>query len=102
MGSEMCIRDRKLRIKNNTFKKILLIETYLHIINPWFLLVSTILLAVDMVLFKSIFLFILLFIGSILLSIKDYRTWFLQQLYLMIATIKNIKTKEIAWDKQEK
>ena len=92
----------KLRIKNKTFKKILIIETYLHIINPWFLLAATILLATDFLLSKSLIPVILLFSGLILLSIKEYRTWFAQQIYLMIATIKNIKTKEIAWNKQEK
>jgi len=96
------MKATKLRIKNKTFKKILVTETYLHIINPWILFAATILLAVDILLFKSIISLILLLIGSFLLSIKEYRTWLIQQIYLMIATIKNIKTKEIAWKKQEK
>jgi cellulose synthase/poly-beta-1,6-N-acetylglucosamine synthase-like glycosyltransferase len=96
------IKATKLKIKNKTFKKILATETYLHIINPWILLTATILLTVDMLLFKSTASLILLFVGSILLLIKEYRTWLTQQIYLMVAAIKNIKTKEIAWNKQEK
>jgi len=96
------IKATKLRIKNKTFKKILVTETYLHIINPWILLTATILLIVGVLLFKSLISLILLFVGSILLLIKEYRTWLIQQIYLMVAAIKNIKTKEIAWNKQEK
>jgi len=96
------MKTTKLKIKDKSFKKILTTETYLHIINPWILLTATILLAVDVLLFKSIVSLILLFIGSILLLIKEYRTWLMQQIYLMVAAIKNIKTKEIAWNKREK
>jgi len=96
------MRSTKLKVKNKTFKKILTIEAYLHVINPWILLTVAILLAADILLFKSIVSLMFLFTGSILLSIKEYRTWSIQQVYLMIAAIKNIKTKEIAWNKQEK
>jgi cellulose synthase/poly-beta-1,6-N-acetylglucosamine synthase-like glycosyltransferase len=96
------IKATKLKVKNKTFKKILATEAYLHVINPWILLTVAILLAVDILLFKSMVSLMLLFIGLILLSIKEYRTWLMQQIYLMIAAIKNIKTKEIAWNKQEK
>jgi len=96
------MKATKLKIKNKTFKKILATETYLHIINPWILLTTTILLAADILLFKSTLSLTLLFIGSILMLIKKYRTWLTQQIYLLIAAIKNIKTKEIAWDKQIK
>jgi cellulose synthase/poly-beta-1,6-N-acetylglucosamine synthase-like glycosyltransferase len=96
------MKATKLRIKNKTFKKILAAETYLHVINPWILLIATLLLIVDVLLFKSLISLTLVFIGSILLLIKEYRTWLMQQIYLIIAAIKNIKTKEIAWNKQVK
>jgi hypothetical protein len=33
---------------------------------------------------------------------KSLGKWITQQIYLIMATIKNIRTKEIVWDKQDK
>lgn len=96
------IKATKLRIKNKTFKKILAIEAYLHVINPWILLTAAILLIADILLFKPIISLVLLSFGATLLLIKEFRTWTMLQIYLMIASIRNLKTKEIIWKKQEK
>ena len=74
----------------------------MHIINPWILLAATTLLVIDMLLLKSTVSPVLLSVGVILLIVKEYRTWITQQIYLIMATIKNIRTKEIVWDKQDK
>jgi biofilm PGA synthesis N-glycosyltransferase PgaC len=96
------IKSTKLKVKNKTFKKILTIEAYLHAINPWILLTAAMLLVTDILLLRSIISLILLFIGLVSLSIKEYRTWLIQQIYLIIAVMRNIETKEIVWNKQEK
>jgi len=96
------IKAKKLKPQNKTFKKILDTETYLHIINPWILLVTTALLIGDILLFNSINSLILLFLGVTMLLIKEYKTWIMSQIYLIVASIRNLKTKEIAWKKQEK
>jgi hypothetical protein len=44
----------------------------------------------------------LLIAGVALLTLKPYRTWIATQLYLIVASIRNLWTKEIAWEKQEK
>jgi hypothetical protein len=33
---------------------------------------------------------------------KPYRTWAAAHLYLMAAAVKNLKNKELVWEKQEK
>jgi len=96
------MKATKLRVKNKTFKKILAIEAYLHAINPWILLTAAMLLVTDILLLRSIISLTLLFIGLVSLSIKEYRTWLIQQIYLIIAVMRNIETKEIVWNKQEK
>ncbi len=83
------------------FKLILLAEAWLHLFNPWLLLVVAIIL-----LYKasmgSLAAFALLVAGVTLLTLKPYRTWVATQAYLITATIRNLWTKEIAWEKQEK
>jgi cellulose synthase/poly-beta-1,6-N-acetylglucosamine synthase-like glycosyltransferase len=83
------------------FKPILLAETWLHLFNPWLLLVATTIL-----LYKALTgtatAIILLATGITLLLFKPYRTWIATQAYLVTASIRNLWTKEIAWEKQEK
>jgi hypothetical protein len=40
--------------------------------------------------------------GAALLILRPYRTWVATQVYLFTASIRNLWTKEIAWEKQEK
>jgi len=83
------------------FKPILYTEAFLHLVNPWILLVAIILLAASAVM-GSTMATILLAVGATLLLYKPYRTWITTQLYLIAAAIRNLWTKEIAWEKQEK
>jgi len=83
------------------FKPILYTEAFLHLVNPWILLVAIILLASSAVMGSTIAT-MLLAVGTILLLYKPYRTWITTQLYLIVASIRNLWTKEIAWEKQEK
>jgi len=41
-------------------------------------------------------------LGAVLLVYRPYRTWIMTQAYLVVATIRNLWTKEIAWEKQVK
>jgi biofilm PGA synthesis N-glycosyltransferase PgaC len=41
-------------------------------------------------------------VGALLLAFKPYRTWVVAQLYLIAAILKNLLTKDIAWEKQVK
>jgi len=83
------------------FKPILLAETWLHLFNPWLLPAATTIL-----LYKALTgtatAIALLIAGVALLLLKPYRTWIATQIYLIAASIRNLRTKEIAWGKQEK
>jgi hypothetical protein len=83
------------------FKPILLAETWLHLFNPWLLLAATTIL-IYKALIGSLTALALLVTGVALLILKPYRTWVTTQAYLVTASIRNLWTKEIAWQKQEK
>jgi len=95
-----CLRE--LRQAPKGFRKILAIETFLHLANPYLLLVSTILLIASTLTTHSLTALGILALGVALLIVKQYRTWIIQQLYLIVASLRNIWTKEIAWSKQVK
>jgi cellulose synthase/poly-beta-1,6-N-acetylglucosamine synthase-like glycosyltransferase len=80
------------------FEKIWKMEWWLHVVNPWFLTASAILLVMS-TLYASFTAITFLGIGIMLLVLKAYRTWVLQQLYLVIAAVRNLWTREIAWSK---
>lgn len=91
--------------RNKSFSKILIAETFLHIVNPWILLLSLILLLASMVStlpsiqYTSI---MLLIGGTALLFLKSFRTWIITQLILIAGMLRNIYTKELVWEKQRK
>jgi hypothetical protein len=80
------------------FEKIWKMEWWLHVVNPWLLVVSAILLVMS-TLYASFTAITFLGIGIILLLLKAYRTWVLQQLYLVIAAVRNLWTRDILWSK---
>jgi len=83
------------------FKPILYTEAFLHLANPWVLVVAALLLAVSAIM-GSIAAAILLALGAALLLYKPYRAWIASQAYLLVAAVRNLWTKEIAWEKQSK
>ncbi len=83
------------------FKNILYIEFFLHVLNPWLLLGAVMLLAISAIL-GSLLALSLLVIGVLLLFYNPYRTWIVTQVYLILAMIRNMWTKDIVWRKQFK
>ena len=92
---------RLLRGAPRGLKPITLVETWLHLANPWLLLTSTLLL-LYLAIKGSALALTLLALGALLLMLKPFRTWIASQTYLAIAMLRNIWTKEIIWGKQEK
>jgi biofilm PGA synthesis N-glycosyltransferase PgaC len=84
------------RVKS--FEKIWKVEWWLHVVNPWFLTASAILLVMS-TFYASFMATTLLGVGIMFLVLKAYRMWVLQQLYLVIAAMRNLWTREIAWSK---
>lgn len=80
------------------FERIWKVEWWLHVVNPW-LLFSFIVLLVLSTLHGSLLAPPLLGTGLLLLVSKTSRVWILQQAYLIIATIRNLWTREIMWSK---
>jgi glycosyltransferase involved in cell wall biosynthesis len=81
-----------------TFEKIWKIEWWLHVVNPWLLITSIILLLIS-VSCGSLVALIILGAGLMFLTLKTYKAWILQQLYLVIAAVRNLWTKETLWSK---
>ena len=77
-------------------KAVLYAEMYLHLINPLLLLSSSLILLISAFM-KSFIAITLLIAGMGLLLHKSYETWIKTQIYLIIAMVRNIWTKEIIW-----
>jgi hypothetical protein len=73
-------------------------EIWLHLINPWLLLVATSLLLYR-ALEGSLRALIILTIGLTLLTYKPFRIWVATQTYLIVGMIRNIFSREIIWRK---
>ena len=91
---------KKLRVYRYTklFERIWKVEWWLHVVNPWLLTVCAILLVMN-AFYGSLTAITLLGVGLMLIMLKMYRMWVLQQLYLVIAALRNLWTREIAWSK---
>ena len=80
---------------------IITIEAFLHLANPWILIVGVIILIVSLA-EGSVLAAILLISGLVFLFLKEYRTWITQQLYLTAAQVRNLSNKELVWEKYSK
>jgi len=93
------VKSKNLYKYSKDLEIIWRIEWFLHIVNPWLLAASFTLFLLSCMTSLSPFSFGVLSMGTLLLGSKAYRTWILQQLCLVIAAIKNLKSIEIAWSK---
>jgi len=91
---------KRMKVYQHTksFEKIWKLEWWFHVVNPWLLIMCAILLIIGTV-HGSFIALTLLGIGVVLLIVEEYRTWVMQQLYLVSAAVRNLWTKEIIWSK---
>jgi len=90
---------KKLDIYRKTpFDKIWNIEAYLHLVNPWLMLIA-IGLFIASALSSDLLAILILLVGVISFLFKAFRTWMVSQLWLWIAMFRCIKTKDIMWSK---
>jgi len=80
------------------FERTWKLEWWLHVVNPWLLITCMLFLVISMF-YKSLMASISLGLGLTFLILKTYRTWVLQQVYLVLAIMRNLWTREIAWSK---
>ncbi|MEM4037663.1 MAG: glycosyltransferase family 2 protein [Desulfurococcaceae archaeon] len=92
---------RNIKQAPGKFKWILLVEFFLHVVNPFLLLASVAVLIAD-ALAASLLATVALALGVGLLMVKPYRTWILMQFSLVAAALRNLKSREIVWSKQVK
>ncbi|MEZ0394617.1 MAG: glycosyltransferase family 2 protein [Desulfurococcaceae archaeon] len=83
------------------FRGFLVAEAYLHLVNPWLLALAAALLLASAAA-GSPAAAALLLAGLALLALRPYRAWVAAQAYLLAAALRNLWTKEIAWEKQRK
>ncbi|MEM4888965.1 MAG: hypothetical protein QXJ64_05965 [Thermosphaera sp.] len=74
-------------------------EWYLHLVNPWLLVLGLTFLMVGFVIYSSPTALALIGLGLALAALRDYRTWILTQIALIVAAVRNIWTKDIVWSK---
>lgn len=90
---------KAMRLKYPTdFKPIIYAEFYLHVINPWMLAAAVALLLMD----HGVQAIALLAAGLVAAVWGPYRTWMAQQLYLLAASVRNLRGRELMWEKQRK
>ncbi|WP_333638875.1 glycosyltransferase family 2 protein [Pyrobaculum aerophilum] len=90
-----------LRKAPRPFRAVLAAEAYLHLVNPWLLLTAVALLLASAFM-GNILTTAFLGTGALMLLYKPYRTWIVAQIYLVAASVRNLRTKEIVWNKQIK
>jgi len=84
--------------KRTLFNRIWYIELFLHIMNPWLLLIALATLIVS-ILMGNLISALILALGIIVTCFKQFRVWLVTQLYLMIAIVKNLWNREIMWER---
>ena len=81
------------------FDTIWKIEFYLNVINPWLLLLGSIFFFYALGNISIILLTTILLLTVIALGNKTLRTWVTYQIILSYAQLRNLKTKELVWQK---
>jgi hypothetical protein len=79
-------------------RPIILAEKYIHLANPWLLPAAAVALAAA----ATPPALALLAAGAAALAFRPYRTWVAAQLYLIAAAVKNLRDKELVWEKLDK
>ncbi|MEM3587726.1 MAG: hypothetical protein QXO71_10450, partial [Candidatus Jordarchaeaceae archaeon] len=96
------IKTLKAKKTRTELKWILIVESYLHLVNAWVLAAAVILLIILAIVYHSLLSWIISVSGVLLLALKPYRTWITTQLCLIAGALRNLYTKEIVWVKQYK
>jgi glycosyltransferase involved in cell wall biosynthesis len=91
-----------IKTKNNKFKKIFVEEFYLHIINPWILILGILFLGIgniDILVALLLLLLIFLVYGK---TREVIRAWIPNQFFLILAQLFATKGEVLAWKKEKK
>lgn len=90
---------KKKIYKRTNFEIIWRIEWFLTIINPWFLLISSCLMAYLAFTSNVVAIFTLILGALSLIFFNLFKMWVFQQIYLLFGFIKNFFTRSEIWEK---
>lgn len=82
-------------------RPVLAAEAHLHLLNPWLLAAGVALLAAAAAL-GSAPAALLLAAGAAATALRPYRAWMVMQAALMAAALRNLRSRELVWRKDEK
>jgi cellulose synthase/poly-beta-1,6-N-acetylglucosamine synthase-like glycosyltransferase len=74
-------------------------EFWLHAINPWLLYAAISILVFEAIFSRSLLAFGLLLIAVFSLLFRPFRTWMIQQVYLLLGAVRSLWTSETIWDR---
>lgn len=84
--------------KPRRYLPIYITEVYIHLVNPWLLPASIILLAAS----GSVIGYVLLAVGVVALAWPPFRAWVFNQVILMYSSLRNMWNRELVWPKVPK
>jgi hypothetical protein len=85
--------------RRSRFDGIWKTEWWLHVVNPWLLIIGIVLLATSLGSQGSVIALAVMVTGLLLMASRPYRTWMTQQAYLVVAMLRNLWTKDVMWTK---
>ncbi|WP_338602516.1 glycosyltransferase [Sulfolobus tengchongensis] len=92
-----------LKSRNRKFKLVFLQEFYLHLINPWILIIGLILMAISNIFIFSILIFISILLSLLNSNVREIlRAWIPNQLFLILSQIFSLRGEVLAWRKERK
>ena len=81
------------------FEIVWRMQWWLNVVNPWILFAGIILLVSEVVISGSLLASAVLLIGLLSLGLKMFRTWMLQQVYLVLGALRNLWTDDAIWNR---
>jgi glycosyltransferase involved in cell wall biosynthesis len=85
--------------RRSRFDEIWKTEWWLHVGNPWLLVIGIVLLVTSFGSQGSVIALAVMVTGLLLMASRPYRTWVTQQVYLVMAMLRNLWTKDVMWTK---
>lgn len=83
--------------KKTPFDRVWKIECVLHVVNPWLLLTSTLLIVIDSLTLNNIISIALSSLGLAMLFVKKFRMWVKNQVTLILAQLLATSKTRIMW-----
>ncbi len=84
------------------YRRVLAVEAYLHLVNPWLALAALALLLAAASMGQLLAIAVLALVALTVLAIPHARSWALMQTFLIVGALRNIRGRSEVWRKVEK